>query len=245
MKNLIYQLLDLTFGDFVKELIESIQKKREIIIFDVGCYKGNFFKKFYYNKRVKNLIKFYLFDPNPGISKKIFSLKKKNRKINFYNVAVGKNNSKSYYYLNQNFEASGSSLKKTFLNDKKWNYSRYLFLKLFFQKTQGYKKFKVAKVSLDNFCKINNIKRIDILKIDTEGGEVDVLLGGLNILKRGIIKNIQIEVTENKNTYDKKMKRINNILVKRNFEFIKNKELHTVALFSNIRSTENLYKYRV
>jgi len=85
LKNLIYQLLDLTFGDFVKELTESIQKqkKREIIIFDVGCYKGNFFKKFYYNKRVKNLIKFYLFDPNPGISKKIFSLKKKNKKNKF------------------------------------------------------------------------------------------------------------------------------------------------------------------
>lgn len=42
---------------------------------------------------------------------------------------------------------------------------------------------KVEKIKLDTFCGLNNIKHIDILKIDVQGFEVGVLLGTKNILK--------------------------------------------------------------
>jgi len=38
-------------------------------------------------------------------------------------------------------------------------------------------------ITLDSFCEINGITRIDFIKVDVEGHEINVLKGGLNILK--------------------------------------------------------------
>jgi len=46
------------------------------------------------------------------------------------------------------------------------------------------------------FCLNNNIKEIDLLKIDTEGSEYDVLYGSIDMLKEGKIKSIQFEYGE-------------------------------------------------
>ncbi len=47
--------------------------------------------------------------------------------------------------------------------------------------------------TIDNYCSINNIKEIDILKIDVQGSEIEVLKGALDMLKNGRIKLIYIE----------------------------------------------------
>ena len=49
--------------------------------------------------------------------------------------------------------------------------------------------------TIDNFCKINDIKHIDILKIDTEGYEEKVISGAKRMLKNQKIDIIQIELT--------------------------------------------------
>ncbi len=41
--------------------------------------------------------------------------------------------------------------------------------------------------------KLNNIKKIDILKIDTQGSELDILLGANKAFKNKIIKFIELE----------------------------------------------------
>ncbi|MDO8525816.1 MAG: FkbM family methyltransferase [Candidatus Omnitrophota bacterium] len=47
--------------------------------------------------------------------------------------------------------------------------------------------------TLDDFCKENGISRINLLKIDTEGGEIDVLKGSVTMLDSGSIDIIQFE----------------------------------------------------
>jgi len=60
----------------------------------------------------------------------------------------------------------------------------------------GYHFVKSATVqleTLDEFCEVNNIERINFLKMDVEGHELSVLQGGQNLLESGAIDVIQFE----------------------------------------------------
>ena len=52
---------------------------------------------------------------------------------------------------------------------------------------------KVKTMRLDDFCSENEIRQIDFLKIDTEGSEVDILIGAQNMLSNLAINFIQFE----------------------------------------------------
>jgi len=51
--------------------------------------------------------------------------------------------------------------------------------------------------TLDNYCKKNNINKIDLLMIDVEGNELNVLLGAKKLLKLGNVENIIFEIHSN------------------------------------------------
>lgn len=55
---------------------------------------------------------------------------------------------------------------------------------------------KVPMVTLDSYCEIKNIQTIDFLKVDVEGGELDVVEGCTKLLRAGRIKVIQFEVSK-------------------------------------------------
>ena len=50
--------------------------------------------------------------------------------------------------------------------------------------------------TLDDYVKLNDISKIDFLKIDVEGHEFAVMLGSKRILAEGIIKSIQFEYND-------------------------------------------------
>ena len=62
-----------------------------------------------------------------------------------------------------------------------------------------------------------------------------------NCLKKNLIKAIQIEITDKKISFLKKENKIKKILLKNNFIFVGRKNLSSVSILSNIRSTESLY----
>ena len=88
------------------------------------------------------------------------------------------------------------------------------------QSTKDYIKYKVYTSTLDKFVKKNNIKSIDILKVDIEGSEYEFLKGTKNTLKKSKIKIILIEISDRKKNYDKKEKKIISFLEKKNFIFL-------------------------
>ena len=47
--------------------------------------------------------------------------------------------------------------------------------------------------TIDDYCKTNKIKKINLLKIDTQGSEAEVLRGAKNILDQGLIDIIELE----------------------------------------------------
>ncbi|KAF0219357.1 MAG: methyltransferase FkbM [Geobacteraceae bacterium] len=64
------------------------------------------------------------------------------------------------------------------------------------EKEQNLKKpaaYPVFTTTLDNYCRSTNITHINFLKIDVEGGELEVLSGAKELLKKGRIDFLQFE----------------------------------------------------
>ncbi len=52
---------------------------------------------------------------------------------------------------------------------------------------------KVKLETIDNYCSINNVECIDILKVDVEGHELEVIRGARKLIEEGRINLIQFE----------------------------------------------------
>ncbi len=222
----LYNLVDkFLMRDFTELIIKNLKTKKPVI-FDVGCYIGNFSTNL--EKRL-NLKKnsFYLFDANPNLKVKNFK---------YYNEVFSNKIQMKNFYLNEFLPSSGSSLETDVKNDLKWNFTRRIMTLSFKKK---FKSFKIKTNTLDNFCKEKKIKKIDILKIDVEGSELKVLEGSKKILDKTNI--IQVEILQNKKNFDKIKNKVTILLKKYNFHKISEKNIYSVSLFSNLKSSDLLF----
>ena len=92
---------------------------------------------------------------------------------------------------------------------------------------------------MDNFCHQKKIFRIDVLKIDTEGHELEVLNGAKKILNK--TKIIQIEIMGKKNLFKKKFIKVNDYLQRYKFKLLKKKRQLLASFLSNIKIIDCLY----
>jgi FkbM family methyltransferase len=234
----LYKIYLLFFPNNLIKLIAKILKKKKhkkLNIIDIGCYIGNFSKVL--NDELKSLQckkLFYLIDPNFNLTQKINLI---GLKFKFYNLAIHSENKKKNFYLNDFFQSSGSSLNKITVNDSLWNLSRKIFSLNFFK--ENYLKFKVECQTLDDFSKKNKINKIDVLKFDTEGNELNILKGTKKILKNTGI--VYFEILSRKNYFKLKSSKIHNILLKNNFFLYKKKKIITVSLLSNLIAYDLIY----
>ena len=241
---LFYYLANYTLQhSFEKKVINFLKKEKKLIIFDIGCYRG-IFTKTILNLLGRKRYKFYLFDINKNVKnylKKILKLKN----IYYNEIALSNKNGTANYNYNSFFESAGSSLSNLFVGDKKWNFSRKLLLKILlfynYNNGNGFVKYQVPTITLDNFAKKNKIRIINLLKIDVEGSEYNLLKGAKKTLKKNKIKIILIEIMEKKHIYVKKEKKILNLLKRGNFNLIKKKNLWFTSIFSNIKGADYLF----
>ena len=222
----LYNLVDkFLMRDFTELIIKNLKTKKPVI-FDVGCFIGNFSRNLKKKLNLKNK-NFYLFDANPNLKIKDFK---------YNNLVFSDKIQKRNFYLNEFFPSSGSSLKGDTKNDLKWNYTRKLIT---LSPNKGFKILKVKTNTIDNFCKNNKVTKIDILKIDVEGSELEVLKGSKKILDK--TKIIQVEILQNKKNFDKIKKKVTVLLKKYNFHKISEKNIYSVSLFSNLKSSDLLF----
>ena len=239
MKKLIYYILNFTFHRFEAKIIKILKNEKNLVVFDIGCFRGVFTKNIL--KLIdRKKIKFYLFDINKNTKKYISNLIL-SRNISYNEVALSDKNGTAEYNYNSFFESSGSSLSPLFKNDAKWISSRKLLLKILLQSTKNYVKYRVPTLTLDTFVKKKRIKSIDLLKVDIDGSEYKFLQGAKTTLKENKIKVILIEINDKKKNYNKKEKNIINFLKKRNFTFLKKHMNFTVMLFSDLKSGDYLF----
>ena len=223
MQKIIYYLLNKFFMNEVEVEILKYSKKGDKIVFDIGCFRGGFTKNFIKNEKKLGVEStFFLFDPNP-ITKDYLKPILQNEKIKYFNLALDNSNCQKKFYLNKFFEASGSSLNTTIKDDKKWKISRKIFMKIFqpFKKIEDFSEISVQTQTLDNFCLEKKINNIDVLKIDTEGNELNVLKGAKKLLEQNKINIIYTEISESKKKFLEKENSITDFLNSYNFELKK------------------------
>jgi FkbM family methyltransferase len=146
------------------------KKINKLVIFDIGANLGQSVERF--RKYQKNA-KIFSFEPDPKIYK-VLELKKNNDPNLFtYNIALSNKKEKSILYTQNN--SGENSLLKMNTNKLKSNIP-----------------IKIQCNTISSFCKEKKIKKIDILKIDTQGSEFNIIKGCGNFLKKIFIIEAEI-----------------------------------------------------
>ena len=167
-----------TFDNKIKNIFLNLIEKEKVIIFDVGANLGHSIER-YLDIFPKASI--HSFEPNI----KLFNrLKKIYNKNNIFLNPFGLSNSDSKANLHIASNSNMSSIETINYNSK--------FFKI--RKIKSENTVEVDLTTIDNYCSINSINRIDILKLNIQGHEPKCLEGGLSLIKNNKIDFMVIEV---------------------------------------------------
>jgi FkbM family methyltransferase len=207
---------------YQKRIINYIKFLELDTVIDVGAHKGEFLS---YILKMKNIKNIYSFEPQIEINQALVKKFKNIKKIKIFNLALDKTISKKYIYINK---LSSTSSLQTF--NKK---SFYLKFKNFLlgTKLNYIKKYKIRTNTVDNIFNNINLSKC-LLKIDTEGYEINVLKGSQKTLDNKI-KYILIE--NQLNNQHKKLSKVNmfDYLKDKNFKILK-KFTHPTLSFQDV-----------
>jgi len=243
MQHLVYNLLNKFSSNEIERDIKEYLKKKDKIVFDVGCFRGTFTENLIKNEQKLGLeSNFFLFDPNPNVKNYIKHLLQ-NEKVKYFNLAFDNSNTNKKFYLNTFMEPAGSSLNPLLKDDKKWTISRKFIMQILqpFKRIGGFSEINVQTQTLDNFCLSNKIENIDVLKIDTEGNDLNVLKGAKKLLSENKIKAIYTEISDTKINFKEKEKSTIDFLNNYNFDLRKIYRNKTFSVLSGLTVTDNLF----
>ena len=147
------------------------------VVFDVGANVGQS-AKYFLDHFPRSQI--YCFEPVSDTFRKLQDNLNGSDRIHCFQLALGSSKGKEEMVLQGNssmFFLSGKS-KESPLNEDVMTE-------------------EVDMITLDEFCRARKIEKINYLKIDTEGGDLDVLIGGENMLKEQRIDLVEVEAGMN------------------------------------------------
>ena len=174
-------LQSLAKGEFKKDCFQIQQeliKRKNPLIFDIGANRGNITAKYMETFPSATILAFEPFPDSFQILRNRFST---NKKVFCFQKAVASTAGPKEFYVNKSIDTN-SLLRpqKTGLTSDEQVYN--------------ISTITVDTIVLDDFCKAENIRHIDILKMDIQGGEFDALNGLKNLLSQREIDLIYSEV---------------------------------------------------
>lgn len=183
---------------FLNRILDD--RKKHAIVFDVGANVGN------YSKEVLSMssdLRIFAFEPHPLNYKKLLDNIDADNFFCF-NVSVGDSNGEiSLYDFANNDGSNSASLYKGVIEDI--HNGKVI-------------EHKVKIIKLSDFVLEHGIDFIDLLKIDTEGSEMKVLLGLKDFLSEGKVGAIHFEFNE--------MNVISRVFFKDYFDILSNYKLY-------------------
>lgn len=158
--------------------LEMLAKSPEII-FDVGANTGRaarFFVKHFPHATI------YSFEPFPESFDRLCA-DVRLASIKAFNLALGSKNEEAILHSFKGSELNSllapDSRASMFLESDELNLEREATVQI---------------TTLDDFCEQHSIRKIDILKLDTQGYDLEVLRGGGGLLASKRVRVIQVEV---------------------------------------------------
>ena len=190
-------------------IFKKFEKKHDNIIIDVGTNRG---------QSIENFVKIYTnyeihcFEPLNNLYEELKKKYGHNKNIYLNNCALGDKNQESKFFKYHN--DVNSSFNRP-IDGSDWEKKKKKILN---KEKLIEEEFEVKILKLDEYFKANQLKFIDLLKIDTQGYEDKVLNGSNEILKNNKIKFIQVEFIMG-NQYENRLNIIDyeNHLIKNNF----------------------------
>jgi len=178
------------------KLSSFLPNKNDIVI-DVGANEGYYVLK---TKEIAPSSKIIAVEPNPTA----FGILKKN---------VEANKLKNIILLSKAITSRNGRIKFEIVKGRSEVGAVNVYKK--FRKRGRLKKITVNSITLEKLCKKYKIDKIDILKIDVEGSEVDILKSSKSILSK--VDKAIIEYHNAQKTKEKVIKLMNN----NNFKLVK------------------------
>ena len=221
IQKIILWVLSLFDHFYQKKWIKFLKKNKYDkfkLLIDIGAHKGESIELFSKNFIIKKIISFEASPINfKYLKKKIEKNIQRydNTEIVLENIALGAED--KIIEFNQFDESSSSTIKE--VDEESKYYKRKFRLINFLNNKETYQKLKIKISKLKDYIEKCSIKKIDFMKIDTEGYEFEILLG-----LEDEIKLVDIIMFEHH--YDSMIKKgytfedINKLLVKNNFNKI-------------------------
>ena len=206
---IFFDIIDLYYHQ--KRIIKFIRKNNINlkVFFDVGSHMETYSDLILKDFRKCKVL---MFEPQNSIFKKIKKKYKDQKNIKIYNYAISDKSTLKTIFINRHDLTSGLSI----INKKSSNYLK-LKARLFGTTSSGMilDELKIKTKKLSEIIKLNNIKKIDLAKIDTEGHEYEVLKGVQSNIKK--IQYLLIEFRSDKVYLSYNPEKIHNYLIKKNF----------------------------
>lgn len=164
-----------------KAVIRTLRKRCAdgLCIFDVGANQGQFLTTVL-NTLHGCRFQVHAFEPSQYSFDALRRNVSQNPNVTFNRLAIGKVAGNADLYCDEK-GSLGASLTKRDLTHRKVDHGLVE---------------RVRVETLDNYCLSKNIDRIDLLKIDVEGHELDVLCGGEQMFSRESVQMVLFEFAE-------------------------------------------------
>ena len=175
--NIILKIVDFYYQKKIINFFKKNTNSEYQILIDVGAHKGETIINFLKNFKIKNI---YSFEASTKTYRKLENNIKKIKKIykdtniEIFNTGIGNSNEEKIF---NELPDSNSSTFNFIDQNSSYFKRKEKILSILFQPAFTVKKNIVSQIKLDEFIKKKNIYSIDILKIDTEGYELEVLKG--------------------------------------------------------------------
>ena len=207
------------------DLIDEYFHKKRILSFlikinlkvntlvDVGSHKGTYTDLIIKNFDIKQV---FMFEPQKDIYKIIKKKYKKNKTIKIFNHAVSNKNAMQKLYINRH-DLTSSLVKLDQTNKYLEHKSKLFGVKNVKNMIKG--TYSVKTIKLKNIIRKEGVEKICLLKIDTEGHELEVLHGLDTLINK--VKCIMIEFHSDNIYLNYKPKQIHDYLIKYNFKLVK------------------------
>ena len=150
------------------------------IIFDVGANKGDITRL--YRSRFPNSV-IYAFEPFPPSYAQLVESTREDSSVFAQPVALGKETGTIVMQVNTS-SATNSLLETEQVAEAYWGHGQ----------VQTISRVEVEVTTLDDFCRKHTVEHIDILKLDTQGTEIQILRGARRMFSEGRVTLVYTEM---------------------------------------------------